>query len=245
MTIQEAHYQFKLSMDRLDTLSNEDFNKAEIDWLLNEAQMIFIKKRFEPEGNYKHKGFEASQKRLDDLSSLVINYPNQPSITPTMLDSGIYEVSLNTLSFPYLFLVSAYINVDIGNNCTKDVLLKFVQHDDYRTMLRDPFNTPSFEYIPYNIAKSSAGAYSSLFIYTGDLPSSYIYKVFVEYIKKPNKVSYGNYTYIDGITYPPTTFELPEHTHFEIIDLACQIGSLAIENPEYIQLKNQKAFLSE
>lgn len=31
MTIQEAHYQFKLNKDRVDTLSTQDFNVAEID----------------------------------------------------------------------------------------------------------------------------------------------------------------------------------------------------------------------
>jgi len=45
MTISEAHYQFKLNMDRIDSLSTSDFNKAEIDWLLNEAALTFLKRR--------------------------------------------------------------------------------------------------------------------------------------------------------------------------------------------------------
>jgi hypothetical protein len=117
-----------------------------------------------------------------------------------------------------------------------------MQHDDYLDALQDPFNTPSLESIPYNFGRASSNNGSSIYIYPGNLN---ITGVYVEYLKYPAKVSYGNYVYIDGNTYPPTDFETPEHLHQEIIDLACQIAALNIENPEYIQLKTQKVFLSE
>ena len=47
MDVKSMHYDFKLKMDRVDTLSNPDFNIAEIDWLLNEAQLVFVKNRFQ------------------------------------------------------------------------------------------------------------------------------------------------------------------------------------------------------
>lgn len=243
MTIEEAHYQFRLSMDRIDTLSNPDFNKAEIDWLLNEAQDIFVKQRISAMSNPKRAGFEASQKRIDDLSTLVVKYPLQPYLIPT-LDSGVYEVDLYDLAYTYLHFVSGYCELTLSNDCTTQVLLKFVQHDDYREALLDPFNSPSLEYIPFNFGRSSSSDHvsTSLYIY----PSDYtINKVYVEYIKKPRRVSYGNYTYLDGTTLPATSFELPEHTHIEVIDLATQIASLAVENPEYIQLRNQKIMINE
>lgn len=245
MTIKEAHYQFKLNMDRVDTLATEDFNRAEIDWLLNEAQLIFIKQRMSDKSNPKRLGFEDTQKRIDDLSTLVIKYPSQPPILTELLDTGVYEVNLSTTVFPYMYLISAWTQLNLGNNCYKDVTLKFTQHDDYRIGMRDPFNKPSLESIPYNFGRSSTGDAVSIYVYSGDLPSSYINSVYIEYIKKPRKVSLGNYTYIDGTIYPPTTFELPEQTHSEIVDIACQIASLSIENPEYIQLKTQKAFIHE
>ena len=94
MTIQESHYQFKLNMDRIDTFSSADFTKSEIDWLLNEASLIFVKRRFSADHNTKRKGFENSQIRIDDLSTLVIKYPLQPALTPALLDTGVYEVDL-------------------------------------------------------------------------------------------------------------------------------------------------------
>jgi hypothetical protein len=241
MTIQELHYQFKLNMDRVDTLSSTDFNKAEIDWLLNEAQLIFVKRRYSPDER-KRLGFEFTQKRTDDLSTLVVKYPEQGPITPSCAN-GVCEVPLAALFYDYLFLIDAFCDLTENGVCTKSVPLKFVQHDDYRESLRDPFNSPSFEFIPYNFGKSSTqSAKSSIYIY----PSSYtVDRVYIEYIKKPSRVSYGNYTYIDGVVYPPATCELPEQTHQEVVDIACQIASYAIENPEYIRLKAEKTFIHE
>lgn len=107
MTIKELHYNFKLNMDRVDSLNAPDFNVAQIDWLLNEAQMIFIKQRMSMYSNGKQKGFEQTQKRIDDLGTLVINFPLQPGIEPLLASPGIYELPVSNLSFTYLFLVSS------------------------------------------------------------------------------------------------------------------------------------------
>lgn len=240
MTIAEAHYQFKLNMDRIDSLSKQDFNVAEIDWLLNEAQLVFVKQRAS-QSNQKRQGFEASQKRIDDLSTLVIKYPVQAGLVP-VLDDGVYEIDLSNLSYKYLQLVSASAEVKLSEDCLKKVPLRFIQHDDYLTAIRDPFNSGSLEFIPFNYGRSSNGGSTSLYVYPNDYIITFVYP---EYIKYPSQVSYGNYTYIDGNNYATTDFELPDHTHQEIVDIACQIASLNIENPEYLQLKQGKVFIHE
>lgn len=120
--------------------------------------------------------------------------------------------------------------------------LKFVQHDDYRESLRDPFNSPSLEFIPFNFGRASSDTGSSMYIYPGEYT---IPAVYIEYIKYPSRISFGNYTYLDGVVYPEATSELSEHTHPEIVDIACQVAALATENPEYIQLRNQKILIQE
>lgn len=246
MTIQECHYQFKLGMDRIDTQGAEDFNVLEIDWLLNEAQVMFLQKRYSADKNTKRRGFENTQVRIDDLSTLVIKYPIQVPLPALLLDAGVYEADLNLLAYPYMHLVSAYTILNLGNDCFKTVNLRFVQHDDYRESLKDPFNEPSIEWIPYNFGRATSdGKAPSMYIYGGKLPSTAISNVYIEYIKQPRKISFGGYTYIDGIVYPPTNLEFPEHTHQEIVDIALQIAAMNIESPEYIQLKSQKAFLNE
>lgn len=245
MTVAELHYAFKLGMDRVDTLSSTDFNPAEIDWLLNEAQLIFVNNRINPTSK-KPRGFEGDQKRIDDLSTLVIKYPVQPAVTPTLLDTGVYEVDLGDLEYDYLHLIALYADLNLGDSCIKSIPLKFIQHDDYREALRDPFNSPSLESLPYNFGRSSNNiGVPSIFIYTGVFALATLDKVYVEYIKKPRKISLGNYKYIDGTTYPPTTSELPESVHEQLVDLACLIAANNIESPEYLQLKTSKVFMND
>lgn len=240
MLVKELHYAIDLGMDRFGTLSKENLSKKEKDWLLNEAQMIFLKRRTHSRNN-RMEGFEASSKRIDDLSTLVIKNNLQPGLSPT-LDSGVYMVDLADLEYTYYQLLDVYASVVVSTDCTKTVPLRFVQHDDIRTVLRDPFYNGSLDSIPYNMGRSLSGDSSALFIYPNQLVIS---KVFPEYIKYPQRVNYGGYVYLDGNTYPETTLEFPEHTHLEIVDIACQIAALAIESPEYIQLKSQKVFEHE
>lgn len=240
MDIRELHYAYKIAKDRIDTLSNQDFNGAEIDWLLNEARMVFLKRRTDP-NNSTRRGFEGSQKRTDDLSTLVIKYPLQPALVPT-LDEGIYEVNLTDLAYTYYRLISGKVNATIAEDCDKVIPLRFMQHDDYLSILRDPFNSPSLEFIPYNFGRSSSGTTTSIYMYPGDFVLN---EVFLEYIKYPNKVSLGNYVYLDGVTYPEATLEFPEHTHQEIVDIAAEIASMNIDNPEYVALKTRKVLTNE
>lgn len=240
-SVKELHYQFKLNMDRVDSLSNPDFNIAEIDWLLNEAQLIFVKQRMNPSPNSRNKGFEQSQKRIDDLGNLVIKYPLQPGIAPANPASGIYEVPLQNLAFQYMYLVSAWVEATVSEGCTKKIPLKFMQHDDYVLALKDPFNMAGEEFIPYNIGRASSGTSEALYIYSPFPVTS----VFIEYIKYPKRVSYGIYTYIDGVTYPEQTLETPPATHSEIVDIACVLAGLNTQNPEYIQLRQTKVLIQE
>lgn len=241
MTITEAHYDFKIKQNRIDSLSNIDFNPAQVDWLLNEAQIIFVKQRFGTTNN-KRKGFDSTQKRIDDLSTLVIQYPTQPRLVPTLIEPGVYELSLNKLSYPYLFLIAGQAQAE-SDDCVLTIPLRSTQHDDLKSALRDPFNEPSSEWLPYNIGRSVAdNTVSSIFIFSGDI---IVNTVELEYIKIPLKVSLGSYTYIDGTTYSPQTFETPEQTHSEIVDIAVTLAHSYSNNPELTQLSSQKFLINE
>ena len=232
------HYDFDLKIDKVDSLSKSDFNVAEKDWLLNEAQLVLVKTRYGVRNNDRL-GFEGNQKRIDDLSSLVIKSPLQPALIPTSHSNGVLEVKLSDLIYPYLFLIRTY---GASEDCEDLISLKFVQHDDLNYLLDDPFNSPSKFEIPYNFGRSSSSTGSSLYIYPAGVNLS---KVFIDYIKIPRQVNLGNYTYIDGNVLPQTSSELPEHLHNEIVDVAVQIASGIIEHPQYVQLKTQKLFTHE
>ena len=183
MNIKAMHYDFDIKIDKVDNLSKSDFNVAEKDWLLNEAQLVIIKNRYGIRNNDRI-GFEGNQKRIDDLSSLVIKFPNQPIITPIEHNNGTLEIDLASLAFPYLFLIRSFAQVD---GCSTGVSLRFIQHDDLNYLLEDPFNSPSVLEIPYNLGRSSntVGG-TSIYIYPGNVVVTGVY---LEYIKFPNRIN--------------------------------------------------------
>ena len=70
MTISEMHIAFKLGLDKTNSLDYPSFLPEEIDFWLNQAIRRFVKTRYSGL-NVKREGFEQSQKRIDDLRTLV------------------------------------------------------------------------------------------------------------------------------------------------------------------------------
>lgn len=233
MSINELHYDFKLKQNRIDALTNKDFNAAEIDWLLNEAQLIFIKQRFTTTNKLK-KGFETTKKRIEDLSNLVVKYPIQPALVPALVNNTL-SIDLDNLVYNHIFIISAYANV-IFPTCELVIPMKFIQHDDYLQANRDPFNNSGKEFILFNLGMNSIGN-TSMFIYPNNLN---IKNINIEYIRYPDRVSLGNYVYIDGVTYPAKTLSVSEQSHSEIVDIAVMLATTASQIPEFLQLNNYK-----
>ena len=94
MDVGEMHYEFKLKLNKVDSLDYNNFLVPEIDWYLNEAQSIYIKTRYSG-NNSRAAGYEASQKRTDDLRNLVVRDKIFAAI-PTSSDPSVYEILLST-----------------------------------------------------------------------------------------------------------------------------------------------------
>lgn len=230
MTVLELHYDFDIKIDKVDSESSASFNRAEKDWLLNEAQQFIVRRLF--------KDFELSQKRIDDLKTL--NVVNEIQ-TPTLLaDPAIYEFDLADLNETYMFFISGRADITKANcSGTTIASLKHIQHDDLNAVLDDPFNNSNEEELVYNFGRSSDGTSSSIYIYPNNVT---VNKLYLNYIKQPNRINYGGYAYIDTVTYPAATSELPNHLHPEIVDVAVKIAAGIIQHPTYYQLKDKKVF---
>lgn len=242
------HYDFKVKIDKVDSLVREDFNVAEIDWLLNEAQEVFVKQRYG--GNNPHQtGFEVNQKRMEDLASLVVRYPEQIGVVAAATsDPDIKEVEINAVTLLYapLFLLRAFANV-VDPVCGAEIVaLRPMQLDDLTYGLKDPFNQPSANngYL-YTLGKNTSGdsVEYSMFIH---IPTgATITDVRIEYLKTPRQMAFGGYTYITGVVPAQSDCELPGHTHREVVDISVDIASGIIEHPTYVRLKEQKVFKHE
>lgn len=223
-TPQELHYLLNLRLDRISTQVKPDLNFAEIDTILNEAQLKYIKKHF----TSPTFAFERSEKASQNLSPLIIKYPTQPDVTTFIKHNNITEVVYSNFIFLPLYFISVRVEVE---QCDATVPLKFVQHDDLTEALRDPFNKPGLEFFPYNYGMSSVNPNtSSLFIYSDKYN---ILKLKAEYIRVPDRVSLGTYTHLDGVQYPPTGLSVSEQAQDEVLDIAATLVAtyIADTNP--------------
>jgi hypothetical protein len=185
MTALEFHYDFRILADEIEALANKSFNAAEIDWLLNRSQEQILRSRLNL-NNVRAEGFEMDQKRIDDLSSLVVKYPEQPALIPTEIEDGhVFELELSRLVHPYYFFVRGKANI-VEDNCNYSAGLKLVQHDDLNEAVLDPFHQSNQFSVLFNFGRASSGNGSSMYFYPH--VEHQLTSVIVEYIKKPRKI---------------------------------------------------------
>ena len=71
MTTREMHYDFKQKFNKIDSQKNKGLLVPEIDWLLNEAAELFVKKVATPKFD-NVLGFETSQRVTEDIKTIVV-----------------------------------------------------------------------------------------------------------------------------------------------------------------------------
>ena len=160
----------------------------EIDQELNFAVRRFISQRYNPQGNKYQRGFEQSQKRLDDLRHLVEDYTGYTSsymgVGYTSTTNG--NINIYRYKFPtdYMYLINVLSEVtaarkkEIGPISTEVI---------YRQSLRVPMSPPQPGYlvqeiyiadstgIPTKIIGATGGlTFDDLLsdVYTGDVKPS-------------------------------------------------------------------------
>jgi hypothetical protein len=108
MTISEAHIAFKLELDKTSSLELPAYESEEIDFWLDNAQRKFVKTRYSGI-NFKGESFEQSQKRIDDLRTLVVQ--EELSLTNSTFRDNTYIADLTTLTKPYWFTLSEEVKI--------------------------------------------------------------------------------------------------------------------------------------
>ncbi len=228
MTVSELHLAFKVYYDSVDTQGYPGFEPEEIDLYLNKAQLRFIKQRYGG-NNVKRTSFEATQKRIEDLRTIVVT--NTVQTVAATSDPNVFSYTLpdGTGTDPkYLFMVSAkiYVNKDecgvvIPDGGTRVVKQKQVTHDRLEEWLDDPFHQPNYD--------------EALIIFEGDKILIYtggLYDVTgfsISYIKYPDTIDLAT----------NVTSNLPDHTHDEIVDSAVRLCKASVENTNRLNIESQ------
>lgn len=118
MTVNEMHIAVNLGVQKLASFQVDNLLPEEIDHELNLAQLRFVKQRFNARSNRQGKGFEQSQKRIDDLKSIIVEHQDNTKYYGEVYTSKYSPVYVDryTLPLDYLFLVS--VRAQVSYSCT-------------------------------------------------------------------------------------------------------------------------------
>jgi len=227
------HTAFKLELDKTNSLQYPSFLPEEIDFWLNKAIRKFVRTRYSGI-NAKREGFEQSQKRIDDLRTLVrevtvpclagtvgVNKPNSYVLT-SGFSNTVFSIDPYWLSLGEEVKISyTSTSTSTGGVTTKRVGVTDVTTDNYRSKLDDPL---SDHILHYDEAKPLRLFYNNTieFITTDDYS---VIEAYIRYIKEPVTVVYGATVLLS------TDCDLADSTHDEIISIAVQLALEDIEQP--------------
>tara|TARA_R100000406_G_scaffold56402_1_gene38731 strand:- start:1319 stop:2017 length:699 start_codon:yes stop_codon:yes gene_type:complete len=221
MTVAEMHIQFKVGLDKTDSLNYPNFEPEEIDLWLNKAQDKFIKTRYSHD--VKRETFEETQKRTDDLREVVQEVTLIPAVTQTPVKPNgvLFTLPDGTFGgFPtYWFAINEECEIEF-TNCSDNPVsrrkrVKPIQHDDYNKIIGDPFNKPDKNKIVRLMHGGSAELISD---------GTYdILRYILRYIKRPEQINLAN----------NNDCELADHTHSEIVTLAVGMALENTANPRF------------
>lgn len=118
MTVNEMHIAVNLGVQKLASFQVDNLLPEEIDHELNLSQLRFVKQRFNARSNRQGKGFEQSQKRIDDLKSLIVEHQDNTQYYGEVYTSKYSPIYVDryTLPLDYLFLVS--VRAETKYSCT-------------------------------------------------------------------------------------------------------------------------------
>jgi hypothetical protein len=228
MTISEMHTAFSLLLDKVNSLQYPNFLPEEIDFFLNQAIRKFVRTRYSGM-NPKREGFEQSQKRIDDLRTLVREVtipcgtsgmkPNGYSLVPgfnhSKFDTEPYWLSLGE-EVDIFFTPTTSVDATPIN---KRVGVTGATANDYRWKLDDPTGA---HILHYDEARPLRLFYNNTIEFITD--GNYIVSnAYLRYLKKP--------AVVNSLSLPIVSCDLAESTHDEIVNLAVQMALENVEQP--------------
>ena len=229
MTVAEQHVAFKVGFDKTDSSNYPGFEPEEIDLFINLAQDRLVKTRYGGNNLYRT-SFEQSQKRTDDLRTIIKQTTLTP-LSPTSLNKpgGQFFNLPNSVATNdvYWFSIQEEANVIVtdcdGNTSTVKLPVKPITHDQYNKIIKDPFNKPDETELVRLVSEGAIEVIS---------PVASLVSLVLRYVRKPQRIDVVN----------AVDCELPDHMHQEVVDVAV---SLALENVESVRTRSNEAELQK
>lgn len=222
--LQEA---FELEINELDSNLTKPVT-SDIEYWLNTAIDKFVKTRAFG-NNFRRESFEQTQKRIDDLRTLVTTKVYNFTLHP--------DIYITALPGDYMFTVgeTAYISSD--NKCwpkengTAKIKRADILEATVETIDRKLSNTFSEHRLHNNTARPLR-LYKGNYVYLFTDGQYYVNEYELTYLRQPQKI---NLTRLPFSEYT----DLPAATHQEIVKLAAQLFIENKGNPRYETYSNE------
>jgi len=219
MTPLQMQASFEIEANQIDSTLKP--LSTDIFYWLNQAVLKFVKTRYSGI-NYKRESFEETQKRTDDLRTLVKEVTITTSVGGTKPNGW-------SANFPvdYMFTVGEEVLIEYVkglSTITARMAILETTSDRYTEELRNVFS----EYRLHDGWANPMRLYSNTYVElisdgTYDIPTYYL-----RYISIPTAISL-----------PSTSCNLPEHTHPEIVKLAVGMYLENTKEPRYQSYNNE------
>jgi hypothetical protein len=195
----------------------------EIFWWINRSIEVFIKTRWDG-NNPKGEGFEQTQKRIDDLRTLV----KEPT-SSLAISAGTVKPNSYTAPIPadYMFTLGEEVTISYTVGSTPITSREGITEtsvDKYSDDIINPFS----EHILHNDWARPLRLFRSTLV---ELITDGTYSItgyYLRYLCKPAVVAL-----------PSTSCDLPDHTHYEIVKGAVKIYLESIKSPRYQTYNNE------
>jgi len=222
MTIENMHIAVKLGLDKTDGLTYPAFETEELDFWINEAIDRFVKTRYSGM-NVKGESFEQSQKRVDDLRTLV----TEARIAGGALQTGntdkpnSYTIAVGSFPADYMLFLNDEVSITFTHEVTgaSTTVRSFpieCTSDTYSALINDPYSEHRLHLSTARPLRMFTAKGVEL-ITDGNYSIPYYY---MKYLRNPITVAHG----------ASTDCDLPDHTHREIVLLTVDILAENIES---------------
>lgn len=230
--VRELLQDIDLKLNKVGTTQNQYIPDEDKISFLNDAIINLIKTKFSENNIYKS-GLDSFAKRYDDLQSII-------ETKELELKKGgfnnIYYANIDLPDYKYMFYIpeSGYILAN-KDTCKDRVLtVNLVKHSDVTTVKDNNNTKPSFEY------QETIGTITNnkFEVYTDGsfIPS----KLYIQYIKYPQKVDIIGYEHLNGSPSINSDSELPYYLKEEIVNIAVRNLAMSIDNQNIVQNTTQR-----
>jgi len=224
MTTAEMHTAVKMGLDKSEALSLPAFQAEELDFWLNDSIDRFIKTRYSG-NNMFLKAFEQSQKRTDDLRTLIVEARMVPAAGNPVFDKP-HSYIVDSADFPtdYMLFLNDEVTISFPHSITGDTInlrsgVTECTSDSYFTKVSDPYGEHILHFDTARPLRLFSEKGIELITDGNNYSIPYYY---MRYIRKPAVIETG-----------AVDCDLPEHTHSEIVEMTVNKLLENIESPRY------------